>query len=483
MKIERKLDEIKSKNVLVIGDIMLDKYYFGVSKRISPEAPVPIMTKKSEKVVLGGAANVAFNLQKANQNVHLMSVIGDDLQGEELKLLLKKNNINDDLVIKDPTRCTTVKTRLVGQNSAQMFRLDEENVEPVNKEITQYMLELLERNMHKYDIVVISDYKKGVLTVENTPKIIDIANKYKKKVLVDIKEPIFEKYKNAFLIKPNLEELKDITKRKADTQEEITLAAQELRKQTNSTYVLVTRGKDGMTLVGNDMVEHIKCASREVYDVSGAGDTVISYVAVGLLNEFELLDTVQIANYAAGVEVSKFGTYAVRIDDIKEYVSIDNNVQFENKVVNLEQLIEILKHKGANRVVFTNGCFDLFHVGHARYLREASNLGDILVVGVNSDASVKRLKGKERPILSQKDRTELLASLSFVSYVIVFDEDTPINLIEHIKPDIITKGGDYQPGEVVGKDIVEKYGGKVIICPYIQSKSTTEIIEKIKKGE
>lgn len=483
MKIERQLEEIESKSVLVIGDIMLDKYYFGVSKRISPEAPVPIMAKKSEKVVLGGAANVAINLQKANQQVHLMSVIGVDLAGEELKALLEENHINSDLVVKDSTRCTTVKTRMVAQNNAQMFRLDEEDATPVNKEISNKMLKLLEENIEKYDLVVISDYKKGVLTLENTPKMIKIINKHKRRVLIDIKEPVYEKYKNAFLIKPNLEELKDITKMKVDTEEEVTLAAKELLKQTNSEYVLATRGKDGMTLVSKDMVEHIKCVSREVFDVSGAGDTVISYVAVGVVNQFDLLDTMQMANYAAGVEVSKMGTYAVTINDIREYVSVNNNVQFENKVVNLEQLMNILKNKGNKKVVFTNGCFDLFHIGHSRYLREAANLGDMLIVGVNSDASVKRLKGKERPILSEKDRTELLASLSFVSYVIIFDEDTPKNLIENIKPDIITKGGDYKPEEVVGKETVEKYGGKVVICPYIQSKSTTEIINKIKKGE
>ncbi len=476
------LEKIQTKNILVIGDIMLDRYSFGITKRISQEAPVPVILKKDEKIVLGGAANVAVNLKKAHQNVSILSVIGNDLQGEKLLDCLKKQDIDTSLIVKDDSRCTTTKTRIVGQNNAQMLRIDEEDSSPIQEKVKQILIEELEKNIKKFDLVVISDYKKGLLDITNTQKMIEICNKANRKTLVDIKEPNYQKYANAYLIKPNLNELKDITGMNVDSDEDIVKAAKALLENTKSQYVLATRGKDGMTIVGKQDFKHIACKSREVFDVTGAGDTVISYLATGLVSDINLMEAIQIANYAAGVEVSKFGTYAVTIDDIKQYIEKENNVFFENKIVTINKLKEILKEKSNKKIVFTNGCFDIFHVGHSRYLREASKLGDILIVGVNSDASVKRLKGKERPIMNEKERMELLASLEFVSYVVMFEEDTPIHLIKEIRPDIITKGGDYKPEEIVGSDIVESYGGQVIVCPYIESKSTTSIINKIKNS-
>lgn len=479
MNLIEKLDNITKKNILVIGDIMLDRYYFGTSKRISPEAPVPILKKKEEKIVLGGAANVAVNIAKAGQKVTVLSVIGEDIQGNNLIYLLQKNNIDTSLIIKDKNRCTSVKTRFIGQNNIQMFRFDEEMTEPIQQESSNKILNMLEKCISNYDIVVISDYNKGLLTVENTKKMIEIANKNNVRTLIDVKEPKYEKYKNAYIIKPNLEELNQITGMRVDSEEQILEAARTLLKEANCNYVLVTRGKDGMMLVSKEDFKNIQCMSREVYDVTGAGDTVISYLATCIANEITLLDAIQISNYAAGVGVSKMGTYAVSINEIQAYIEEENNVQLKNKIVTADKLEEILETKKNKKVVFTNGCFDIFHVGHSRYLRETSKLGDILVVGLNSDSSVKRLKGEKRPIVTQNERAELLASLEFVSYVVIFDEDTPYNLISKIKPDIITKGGDYNPNDVVGKDIVESYGGKVVICPLIQGKSTTNIIEKI----
>lgn len=482
MNLIEKLDTIKQKNILVIGDVMLDRYFFGISKRISPEAPVPILLKKNEKIVLGGAANVAINIKKAKQKVSVLSVIGDDEKGNILIKLLNQNEIDSSLIIKDKERCTCVKNRFVGQNNIQMFRFDEEITEKVNLETNEKVLKILEENVSKYDLVVISDYNKGLLNSLNTSKMIEIANKNNIKTIIDVKEPKYEKYKNAYIIKPNVSELQDITKMKVDTEKDIEEASKTLLKNTNCKYVLTTRGKDGMMLVSNEGVTNIKCESREVYDVTGAGDTVISYLATGISNNISLLDSIQIANYAAGVGVSKMGTYAVAIDEIKNYIKVKNDVEYEKKIVTIDKLKELLKNRENKTIVFTNGCFDLFHVGHARYLREAAKLGDILIVGVNSDASVKRLKGEQRPIISENERMELLASLEFVSYVIMFGEDTPYNVIKEIQPDIIAKGGDYKPEEVVGKDIVEKRNGKVVICPLIESKSTTNIIKRI-KGE
>lgn len=482
MNLIEKLDTIKQKNILVIGDVMLDRYFFGISKRISPEAPVPILLKKNEKIVLGGAANVAINIKKAKQKVSVLSVIGDDEKGNMLIKLLNQNEIDSSLIIKDKERCTCVKNRFVGQNNIQMFRFDEEITEKVNLETNEKVLKILEENVSKYDLVVISDYNKGLLNSLNTSKMIEIANKNNIKTIIDVKEPKYEKYKNAYIIKPNVSELQDITKMKVDTEKDIEEASKTLLKNTNCKYVLTTRGKDGMMLVSNEGITNIKCESREVYDVTGAGDTVISYLATGISNNISLLDSIQIANYAAGVGVSKMGTYAVAIDEIKNYIKVKNDVEYEKKIVTIDKLKELLKNRENKTIVFTNGCFDLFHVGHARYLREAAKLGDILIVGVNSDASVKRLKGEQRPIISENERMELLASLEFVSYVIMFGEDTPYNVIKEIQPDIIAKGGDYKPEEVVGKDIVEKRNGKVVICPLIESKSTTNIIKRI-KGE
>lgn len=482
MNLVEKLDTIKEKNILVIGDVMLDRYFFGTSKRISPEAPVPILLKKDEKIVLGGAANVAINIKKAKQKVSILTVVGDDEKGKILINLLEHNKIDSSLIIKDEERCTCVKNRFIGQNNIQMFRFDEEITEKINTKTNEKVLKLLEENVAKYDLVVISDYNKGLLNSTNTSKMIEIANKNNVKTIIDVKEPKYEKYKNAYIIKPNVSELQDITKMKVDTEKEIEKASKTLLENTNCKYVLTTRGKDGMMLVSNEETTNIKCESREVYDVTGAGDTVISYLAVGISNNISLLDSIQIANYAAGVGVSKMGTYAVTIDEIKNYIRIKNDVEYEKKIVTIDKLKELLKNRENKTIVFTNGCFDLFHVGHARYLREAAKLGDILIVGVNSDASVKRLKGEKRPIISENERMELLAALEFVSYVIMFEEDTPYNVIKEIQPDIIAKGGDYKPKEVVGKDIVEKRNGKVVICPLIESKSTTNIIKKI-KGE
>lgn len=462
MKINELIRNINKKRILVIGDIMLDNYYFGKSSRISPEAPVPILLEDKNKMVLGGAANVALNLITAGQDVTVMSVIGNDSNGKNMISMFQEKGVNTDLIIKDDSRCTTVKNRYIGQNNMQMFRFDQESNMPISEKISDELLKKYKENISSFDLIIISDYNKGLLNIKNTPEMIKIANLNNKKVIIDIKEPKYQKYYGAYLIKPNLKELSDITNRKIENDNDIESAAKELKRNTNCKYVLVTRGADGMSLLLDDKMVDISCVSKEVYDVTGAGDTVISYLSVGIANDYDLIDSVNISNYAAGVKVSKMGTYAVTPEDIIDYVIDSNNVLDENKVISADALSERLKDN-TKKIVFTNGCFDIFHVGHLRYLKESANYGDILVVGVNSDASIKRLKGNKRPIVPQNERMELLSSLSFVTYVVPFDEDTPYEIIKKIKPDIITKGGDYNPDEVVGKDVVESRGGKVII--------------------
>ena len=479
MKLIELVKNIKKKKILVIGDVMLDNYYFGKANRISPEAPVPILLEKDNKKILGGAANVAVNLVSGCQDVTLMSVVGDDKYGDEIIHILDDNHICSDYIFKDSNRCTIVKNRFIGQNNMQMFRFDQEINVRIDDKIISKMCECLKKHISEFDAVIISDYNKGLLNSINTPKFIDIANKNKVMVLIDIKEPSYEKYKNAYLIKPNLDELSMITGMSVDSDDDILNAAIALRNSTYCRYVLVTRGKDGMSLLDGNKLINIECFSREVYDVTGAGDTVISYLAIGLVNGCDLIDSCYLSSYAAGVKVGKMGTYAVKPVDVIDYIIDSNNSLDEDKIVTVNELKEILANKEYKKVVFTNGCFDIFHVGHLRYLKQSASYGDILVVGVNSDSSVKRLKGNDRPIVNERERLELLSALSFVSYVVLFDEDTPYEVIKEIKPDIITKGGDYDPDSVVGKDIVEANGGKVIICPLVENKSTTNIIEKI----
>lgn len=479
MNLESILGKIEKKKILVIGDVMLDRYFIGNSKRLSQEAPVPILLKTNEKIVLGGAANVAYNLKRAGQDVSIMTVVGADRLGNIFKKMLKENGINSDFVVEDKDRSTTVKTRFIGQNNTQMFRYDEEDTLEIHSSIKEKMQKMLIEHVNEYDLVIISDYNKGLLKEKYTALLINICNKFDKKVLIDIKEPNYEKYRCSYLIKPNLDELANITKMPVDSQKEIEIAAKVLREKTGCNYVLVTRGKDGMTLVGNNIVKNYSCLSREVYDVTGAGDTVISYLAVGLANNIDIDNSIQIANSAAGVKVGRMGTYGVTIEDIIDYINVDNYVDDEDKLVTVDKLVDILGKKKNKKVVFTNGCFDIFHIGHAKYLKESSCYGDILVVGVNSDKSVKRLKGENRPINNESDRMEFLASLSCVSYVVKFDEDTPYELIKKIQPDIITKAGDYKKEDVVGKDIVEARGGSVVICKFLDGKSTTGVIEKI----
>ena len=478
MKLIELVKNIEKKKILVIGDVMLDNYYFGKSTRISPEAPVPILLEKDNRKVLGGAANVAVNLVTGGQDVTMMSVVGNDKNGDDVISIFNKNNICSDFVFKDESRCTIVKNRFIGQNNMQMFRFDQEINTAVSDDIINKMYKCLEKYVSDFDIVVISDYNKGLLNSINTPKFIEIANKNNVKVLIDIKEPCYEKYKNAYLLKPNLDELHLITGLSVSNDEEILNACLELKRNTNCNYVLVTRGKDGMSLLKDDKLINIDCFSREVYDVTGAGDTVISYLTICLVNDYDLIDSANISSYAAGVKVSKMGTYAVKPLDIIDYFIDTNNIFDEDKVVTIDKLEKILKNN-TKKIVFTNGCFDIFHVGHLRYLKESAKYGDMLIVGVNSDKSVKRLKGNNRPIVSEDERVELLSALSFISYIVLFDDDTPYEIIKRIKPDIITKGGDYNPDDVVGKDIVEAKGGKVVICPLVDNKSTTNIIDKI----
>lgn len=473
-----KLNNIESKNVLVIGDVMLDTYFMGDVKRISPEAPVPVFRKKAERSVLGGAANVASNLVAAGQNVSMMSIVGNDFVGEKLNGIFEEQGINTELIL-PLNRRTTEKTRFLASNNQQVLRLDVEETEPIKHEDCKRLENMLEKKIKSFDLILLSDYLKGLFTYDFTQAVIRKAKENNIPVIIDVKDPKREKYRGATLLKPNLKELQDLTGLKVETDEEIIVASEELRAMGNAEYVLTTCGGRGMVLVGDGEPYFIPAFGQEVFDVTGAGDTTIAYLGACIVNGMTMKQSVDIANLAAGIQIAKVGTSSVYWSEIRERIS-DQAEGAVHKIINGRTVASFRKDHNNQKIVFTSGCFDILHVGHIRYLQEAATLGDILIIGVNSDESVRRLKGSGRPINNEVERAEMLGALGFVDYVTIFEEDTLLNLINAIQPDVLVKGGDYAHEEVIGKKEVEEKGGRIVIIPFVEGKSTTNIIEKIK---
>ena len=474
----KSLNEIKSKNILVVGDVMLDTYFTGDVKRISPEAPVPVFKKKTERSVLGGAANVVANLVAADQKVSVMTMVGNDKNGDRLKKKFEEQGVDTALVI-TLNRVTTEKTRFLASNNQQVLRLDVEDTDPLEHDDCEKILELFDQQIDKFDLILLSDYLKGLLTFELTQGVLQRAKRKKIPTIIDVKDPNIDKYKDAFLLKPNLKELQDLTGIAVKSDEEIIVASQKLKETCHTRYVLTTCGARGMVLMGGEKPYFIKSVGKEVFDVTGAGDTTIAYLAACMVNGFEMDDAADIANYAAGIQVSKVGTSSVYWKEIREHLANEKNATM-HKILTGKAVDTFRMDNRNKKIVFTNGCFDIMHVGHIRYMQKAAQLGDVLVVGLNSDDSVRRLKGSERPINHQDDRTEMIAALEFVDYVVVFNEDTPYELIKKIQPDVLVKGGDYNPDNVIGRDIVEARGGELKLLEFVDGKSTTNIIERIK---
>ena len=471
------VSSLEKKNILVIGDVMLDTYYDGELKRISPEAPVPVFRKKNERSVLGGAANVAANLVAAGQRVSIMAIIGNDTNGQQLISSFQEKGIGTDLLMV-LERHTTQKLRFLADNNQQVLRLDIENTEDISHSDCKKMLNLLHTRIKDFDLILLSDYLKGLLSVEFTQGVLQMAKGKGIPAFIDVKDPNIEKYKDAYLLKPNKKELHNLTGLPVDDDNEIIKAAETLRKRCDVKYVLATCGTRGMVLVGEKDPYFVGSVGKEVFDVTGAGDTTIAYLAACMVNGMAIKDAVDVANVAAGIQVSKAGTSTVFWSEIRDVITYSTK-EIEHKILENVELENFRNQHIGKKIVFTNGCFDILHIGHVRYLQEASKLGDILIVGVNSNASVKRLKGPERPINGEKDRAELLSAFGFINYVTIFDEDTPYELIQKLRPDVLVKGGDYKPEEVVGKDIVEAQGGELVLIPFVEDKSTTNIIRKV----
>lgn len=476
---------LKQTKALVVGDVMLDRYDIGTVSRISPEAPVPVLLKERDRSVLGGAANVAANMCAAGQDVWIMSVTGEDQNGLVLESMLREKGIHTEYVIQSPCRHTIQKTRFVTKDGQQLLRMDEEDICDISNDEVERLIGQVREGISSFDVIVMSDYLKGTLIEGLAQKIIELARDSYIPVLIDIKDRNTDKYKGAYLLKPNRFELNAITGLPVDTIDEVVTAGKNLLGKCYARYVLVTVGIEGMILIGDMDNQGIKVKfypsiEAEVYDVSGAGDTALAYLGYGIASGYGIDKSVNIANMAASIQVSKKGTSIVYLDEVEKKLNGGLIQIAERKELELADLAVLRKRKMGKKIIFTNGCFDILHVGHIRYLQEASKLGDILVVGINSDDSVKRLKGERRPINTVQDRSEMLAAYSFIDYIVVFDDDTPINLIQALQPDYLVKGADYQNiKNVVGADIVVSYGGQVVLIDFVEGKSTTNIINKL----
>ena len=477
------LPKLKGVKVLVIGDVILDEHVWCNVKRISPEAPVPVAEVTSVTYAPGGAANVANNIRALGGEAQLIGVVGNDSNAEKLRQVLKENGISADMLIAEPDRPTTLKSRIIA-HAQQVVRVDHEQARPVNGATVKKILESVKKQLNGVDAVLVSDYAKGVLAPEICTGLISEARKQGKPVSIDPKGKDYTRYGGATILTPNLREAEDITGISINSNEDAAEAGRKLLHDLDLQYVLITRGEAGMSLVGKDgIVAHIPAMASEIYDVTGAGDTVLATLTLALAAGTGIEDAVRLANWAAGVVVRKVGTTVATIEEIEQAMRYDMRAGVNRKIMSLDELtgiVKSLKEKG-KRIVTTNGCFDLLHLGHIRYLQEARELGDVLIVAVNSDASVSTIKGKNRPLLPEADRLQILAALECVDYVIAFPELTPEKLIGELRPDIHVKGGDYRPDELPEAGVVKSYGGEVVVVNEVEGKSTTEFIELIVK--
>ncbi len=462
-------------NILVVGDLMLDHYLWGSCERISPEAPVPVIDVQKESEVLGGAGNVINNLKALGANVMVASSIGGDENGRRLVAMLKSLHINTDALITESSRKTTRKSRVIASHQ-QVVRFDSESRQEISEESSQKILASIRRNLFMIDIILLSDYGKGVLSEYLTQEIIKLAKANNKKVLVDPKGKDYSKYRGATLVTPNKKEASEATNIDIVDDETLKEAGFKLKDTLDLDMAMITLSEEGMAIFSDDIYK-IDTVAKEVYDVTGAGDTVLATLGFILAIGGDIKEAARVANAAAAVVVGKLGSATATWDEIIEYEDAMHESTTELRIRkrdSLAQTVKRLKSEG-KRVVFTNGCFDILHIGHVKYLQEAKSYGDVLIVGVNSDNSVRRLKGSSRPINSQYDRAYILASLEAVDFVTIFDENTPYELIKTLKPHILVKGGDYKDKEVVGSDLVDE----VRLVDFVDGKSTTKIIEKI----
>ena len=471
------LHKIENVKVLVFGDYMVDKYINGSVSRISPEAPVPVIEVKKETKKLGGAGNVINNIISLGGNVKILGCIGKDIAGDFIINYFNNDHTNVSYLKQYNDINTIVKTRVVSKNQ-QFLRIDEENKELLKEEYYNYVFENLEEIFNDIDVLVISDYAKGAVTKEISQLLITKANEINIPIIVDPKGKDYSKYNGATICTPNVKEICDVLNTKIESEKEIEEAASKLCIDNNIKYLALTRSEKGISLV--DKLQNKKdfpAIAKEIIDVSGAGDTVVATMALLLGINYPINEICVIANLAASVVVSKFGTSTVSLNELICSICLTGEFKLQN-LETLKYIVEDLKSKN-KKIVFTNGCFDMLHVGHLFSFKEARKYGDILIVAVNSDASVKENKGDLRPIIPQNDRIEMLSALECIDYLLLMDDKNPINIIKTLKPDISVKGEDWKDKLVPEKPIIESYGGEIKFIKLNPDHSTTKIIDKV----
>jgi D-beta-D-heptose 7-phosphate kinase / D-beta-D-heptose 1-phosphate adenosyltransferase len=476
MKMKTKIPSFEKAKILVVGDVMLDRYWHGDVARISPEAPVPVVHVKKCEERIGGAGNVALNIRSLGGHAILLGLVGEDDIAKSLEKLLKQAHI-ESCLLSTPGVPTISKLRVVGRNQ-QLIRLDlEEGFKEWDEEafFTAYASRLADS-----DLVIFSDYGKGAL--RNSAKMIELARKMNKTVLVDPKSKDFSVYHGATVITPNFGEFEAVVGHCRDDAD-IEAKALKLLQQYEFQAILITRGAHGMSLISKDNPPiHLPTEASEVYDVTGAGDSVIATLGAALAAGEDLSQAVVLANAAAGLTVKKLGAAAVSVSELRR--AMQNQQELQDSILDEEHLLQQVADACAHgeKIIMTNGCFDILHPGHVVYLEKAKSLGHRLIVAVNDDDSVRRLKGSKRPINNVRERMLILAALDAVDWVVPFAQDTPERLIKMVEPDVLVKGGDYQEHEIAGADHVVGCGGEVVIIPFEEGFSTSSMLEKIKKN-
>ena len=476
---------IAGQTVLCVGDLMLDEFVYGEVSRISPEAPAPVIAVQRSETNIGGAGNVARNIASLGASCIFVGLVGDDVAGAQLETALSREPRIESVLVRDPARPTTRKARFVSEHfSTHMLRADWELAAPATDETEQKLIDAALPLIARADILLLSDYAKGVLTARVIRNLIDAARRAQKRVIVDPKNLNFAIYRGATLLTPNRKEFSEATRSRADSTESIAEAAQDAMQLADCEAILVTRSEHGMTLVPRrGEAIHVPAVPVKVRDVSGAGDTVAAVLAATLAAGADWDTGLRMASAAAAVAVGKKGTATVTREELRRKILPHAYLAAEEKILgsdaDLKAQVEEWREEGL-RVGFTNGCFDILHPGHVKVLTAARAACDRLIVGLNSDLSVRRLKGEGRPVQNERARAEVLAALEAVDLVAIFDEDTPLRLIAAIRPSVLVKGGDYTRETVVGHEIVEEAGGTVLLVDTLPGHSTTSLVNRAK---
>jgi D-beta-D-heptose 7-phosphate kinase/D-beta-D-heptose 1-phosphate adenosyltransferase len=479
---------ITGRTVLCIGDLMLDEFVYGEVSRISPEAPAPVIAVRRSESNIGGAGNVARNIASLGARCIFVGLVGEDEAGMRLKAELAKENRIEAVLVADSSRPTTRKVRFVSEHfSSHMLRADWELALPAIADVEQKLIDAILPLIARADIVLLSDYAKGVLTARVIRNTIDAAKKLGKRVIVDPKSANLAIYRGATVLTPNRKEFAEATRSRADSDKSIADAAQDVMYLADCEAMLVTQSEHGMTLVvrGGASI-HVPALPVKVRDVSGAGDTVAAVLALTLAANVDWETALRMANAAAAVAVGKKGTATVTPAELRRKILPHASLAAEEKIVaaggDLATHLSDWRRQGL-RIGFTNGCFDILHPGHVKVLTAARSACDRLIVGLNSDASVKRLKGEGRPVQDERARAEVLAALEAVDLVAIFEQDTPIELITKVRPSVLVKGGDYTREQVVGHEIVEACGGEVLLVDILAGHSTTSLVDRARGGK